>query len=87
MRKLGGCIVHKATKFEKFLSKYLPKIIPFIGNQKRIKIRNYFKDAYQRRLNKDLCDLLRNSHSGLPEPTKEIKWYDWEWEITKEQEK
>ena len=20
---------------------------------------------------------------GLPEPTKEIKWYDWEWEIMK----
>lgn len=31
-------------------------------------------------------DLLKeeNSHSGLLEPTKEIKWYDWEWEINKE---
>ena len=83
MTKLNDCIIYRATKFEKFLSKYLPKIIPFIGNQKRIKIRNYFKFAYQRRLNKDLCNLLRNSQYGLPEPTKEIKWYDWEWEIIK----
>lgn len=83
MTKLRDCIVYKATKFEKFLSKYLPKIIPFIGSQKRMKIRNYFKYAYQRRLNKDLCKILRNSQYGLPEPTKEIKWYDWEWEIIK----
>lgn len=34
-------------------------------------------------------DVLKKeySHSGLPEPTKEIKWYDYKWEITKEQEK
>lgn len=34
-------------------------------------------------------DVLKEeySHYGLPEPTKEILNDDWEWEITKEQEK
>ena len=82
---LNRYILYKPTRLESFLSKWLPKCIPFIGEKKRIKIKNYFKFAYQRRLNKDICDVLKNAKSNLPEPTKEIKWYDWEWEVIKEQ--
>lgn len=79
---LNNIIVYKATKLEIFLSKVIPYYVPFINKRKRVIIRNYFRYKYRYRLMKDMTSLLNNKYANrLPLPTKEIKWYDWEWEI------
>ena len=79
---LNNIIVYKATKLEIFLSKVIPYYVPFINKRKRVIIRNYFRYKYRHRLMKDMTNLLNNKYvNRLPLPTKEIKWYDWEWEV------
>ena len=79
MNKIG-IISYKATKWELFLSKYLPYWIPFISKRKRIKIKWYYKYRYRRRLANAICNTLRN----LPPPKWEnykMDFEDYEWEV------
>ena len=79
---LNNVKVYRATRLELFLSKLIPYYAPFLNKRKRVIIRRYFRYKYQHRLMKDMTNLLDKAYSkGLPEPTKEIKWYDWEWEV------
>lgn len=78
---LNNCIVYKASKWERLAAKILPYYIPFINKRKRVKIRQYWRNRWRRKLHGDLCKVLSEIRlKGLPEPTKEIKWCDWEWE-------
>lgn len=79
-------IVYKASKLETFLSRLLSYHLPFISKKKRIRLRNYFKYAYQRRLMKDLTNVLKEIKDE--DPTSQIQlsgWneedYSWAWEV------
>lgn len=77
--------LRKKLHFEDLMSKFLPYYLPFISKRKRVKIRSKIRSKWRVRLNDDLCKLLSSSFAnatkGLEEPTREIKWYDWEWEV------
>ena len=82
---LGNCIiVYRATKLETFLSKFLPYHLPFINKRKRVRIKNYFRYAYQRRLMSDMTNALKELYA---EPLDSIRdsfeWEieDYEWEV------
>ena len=77
-------IVYKASKLETFLSRLLPYLLPFISKRKRIRIRNYFKYAYQRRLMKDMTNALKGIHDEDPiDYTQLSRWNeeDYTWEM------
>lgn len=82
---LNNCIVYRATKLETFLSKFLPYHLPFINKRKRLKIRNYFRYAYQRRLMKDMTNALKEIYDESS--FKPIDWTDiwneedYSWEV------
>ena len=78
---LNNCIVYKASPFEKFASRFFPHYIPFISKRKRVKIRNYFKHRYKRRLMNDLVSQLKEIHMDKIPGTVETDWTDWEWEV------
>jgi len=81
---LGNCIVYRATKLETFLSKFLPYHLPFINKRKRVKIRRYFRYAYQRRLTKDITNALKENYvKNQFEPIQLGKWNeeDYSWEV------
>ena len=79
---LNNCIVYKASRWERLCSRIFPYYTPFISKRKRVKIRQYWRNRRKTRLNNDLCALLSKSCTkGLPKPTEEIKYCDWEWEI------
>ena len=82
--KKTNYIVYKASKLETFLSKFLPYHLPFISKRNRIRLRNYFKYAYQRRLMKDMTDALKEIHAKDPiDYTQLSRWNeeDYTWEI------
>lgn len=80
-----NCIVYRATKFEIFLSRFLPYHLPFISKRKRIRIRNYFRYAYQRRLMKDMTNALKELYTE--NSFRPIDWTniwneeDYTWEV------
>ena len=82
---LGNCIVYRATKLETFLSKFLPYHLPFINKRKRVRIRNYFRYAYQRRLMKDMTNALKELYTESS--FRSIDWTniwneeDYTWEV------
>ena len=81
---LNNCIVYRATKLETFLSKFLPYHLPFINKRKRVKIRRYFRYAYQRRLTKDITNALKQLYAEPPDSIRdsfEWKTEDYEWEV------
>lgn len=62
--------------------------MPFINKRKRVKIRNYFRYAYQRRVMKDMTNLLKEAYVKRPfEPIRKINeasvWNekDYTWEV------
>ena len=75
--KKTSYIVYKASKLETFLSKFLPYHLPFISKRNRIRLRNYFKYAYKRRLMKDMTDALKEIHAK--DPTSQIQPSRWRW--------
>ena len=79
MTKLQCYKVYKASKFEKFLSKFIPYYFPFLSKRKRVKIRKYWRNRWKSRLNNDLIKALPKN-SLLP-PSEKIYWDEWEWEI------
>ena len=75
-----GIIVYKATKWELFLSRFLPYYIPFISKRKRIKIKWYYKYRYRKRVANALVKTLMT----LPTPNWEKVTFDpaeWEWTV------
>lgn len=81
---LNNCIVYRATKLETFLSKFLPYHLPFINKRKRVKIRRYFRYAYQRRLMKYMTNALKENYAKNQfEPIQLGKWNeeDYSWEV------
>lgn len=79
---LNNCIVYKANSFEKFASRFFPYHIPFISKRTRIKIKNYFKYRFKKRLMKDLVEQLKTCYiSKVPLEITKIHWEDWEWEV------
>ena len=81
---LNNCIVYRATKFETFLSRFLPYHLPFIGKRKRVRIRNYFRYAYKRRLMKDMTNALKEIYAENQfKPIQLGKWNeeDYSWEV------
>lgn len=67
---------------ETFLSRFLPYYLPFISKRKRVKIRNYFRYAYQRRLMSDLTNVLKEHYSEpLDYVCDSFEWKieDYEW--------
>ena len=82
--ELNKCIVYKATRLETFLSRFLPYHLPFISKRKRVKIRNYFRYAYRRRLMKDMMNALEEVYAepfDLTDDSFEWKTEDYEWEV------
>lgn len=83
--ELNNCKVYKATKLESFLSKFLPYHLPFINKRKRVRIRNYFRYAYQRRLMKDMTNTLKELYAESS--FRPINWTniwneeDYTWEV------
>ena len=77
-------MVYKATKLETFLSRFLPYHLPFFNKRKRVRIRNHFRYAYQRRLMSDMTNALKKVYA---EPLDSIRdsfeWEteDYEWEV------
>lgn len=81
---LNNCIVYRATKFETFLSRFLPYHLPFISKRKRVRIRNYFRYAYKRRLMKDMTNALKEIYAENQfKPIQLGKWNeeDYSWEV------
>lgn len=82
---LGKCIVYRASKWETFLSKFLPYYLPFINKRKRVRLRNYFRYAYQRRLMKDMTNALKEIYDESS--FNPIDWTDmwneedYSWEV------
>jgi len=86
--ELNICKVYKANKWETFLSRLLPYHLPFINKRKRVRIRNHFRYAYQRRLMKDMTNALKEVYVNDPfEPIHRFnklgKWNeeDYSWEV------
>lgn len=79
MHKIG-IIVHKATKLELFLSKYLPYWIPFISNRKRIRIKWYYKYRYRCRVHKALVEALM-SLPPAPKIIEPLEFEEFEWTV------
>lgn len=85
--ELNNCIVYRATKLETFLSRFLPYHLPFINKRKRVRIRNHFRYAYQRRLMKDMTNALKEIYDESS--FKPIDWTniwneeDYSWEVIK----
>ena len=78
---LNNCIVYKASPFEEFASRFFPYHIPFISKRKLVKIRNYFKHRYKRRLMNDLVSQLRGIYMNKTPDFTETDLTDWEWEV------
>ena len=70
---------------ETFLSRFLPYYLPLISKRKRVKIRNYFRYAYQRRLMSDLTNVLKEHCADEPLDSicDSFEWEmgDYEWEV------
>ncbi len=86
--ELNNCKVYKATKLETFLSRFLPYHLPFINKRKRVRIRNHFRYAYQRRLMKDMTNTLKEIY--VKDSFDPIHWLnelgkwneeDYSWEV------
>ncbi len=77
--------VYRASNFEKFACKFFPHLIPFISKRKRVRIRNYFKWAYRRRLMKDMVDVLGELYAKTSPLEKmefgKIEFENYEWEV------
>jgi hypothetical protein len=79
---LNNCIVYRATKLEKFLSKLIPYYVPFINKRKRVNIRNYFRYRYKARFMNHMTEQLKKVQAtDFSKVIRDIKWDDWEWEI------
>lgn len=78
-------IVYRATKLERFLSKFLPYHLPFISKRKRVKIRWYFRYAYRRRLMVDLTERLKENYASPTVTVKDLQQpiteEDYSWEV------
>ena len=86
--ELNNCKAYKASKLETFLSRFLPYHLPFINKCKRVRLRRYFRYAYQRRLIKDMTNALKEIYVKDPfDPIHRFnklgKWNeeDYSWEV------
>jgi hypothetical protein len=78
-----GFKVYKATKFELFLSKFLPYYLPFINKRTRVKLRAKFKFKYLGRLHKDITEILIDAYTERKPFISPKNWNknDYEWEV------
>jgi len=76
-------IVYRPTKLEKLFSKVIPYYMPFLTKRKRVKIRNYWRNRYKKRLMSDLTNALQayKEQLNLPLTLPSIDETDYEWEV------
>ena len=77
-------IVFRATKLDKWCSKIIPYWIPFINKRKRVKIRNYFRYRFRRKLMKTMVEQLSKTYisSGkIKDYMPNFNEEDYTWEV------
>lgn len=85
--KISDIVSYRPSRIEMFLSKVVPRLIPFIGPRTRMRIADYFRNGYRRRLNSDLSRILDGKYADTYIGGTSDEWdeneYTWKVDINK----
>ena len=80
---LNSARAYHANRWEVFAAEFFPYRIPFLTKRQRVRIRNYFRNRWRKRLGKLLASLMEVDYAGNFPKDLNLKWSieDYEWEV------